>query len=305
MHGWRAATRRAAATAATGGCHRRFVRPAVVPPTTPARWWSADGSSSGKGAGKDPEESPTWAWGWEPPEDAAQRPKLDPVFTLPRLDSDYKIPAVQGQLLSVEEVDQALTALGGQDVRAFQTHGRLHTVQHLVFCTGRSQTHLRRMAGMVVDALRARRLKSAPGFTGAEGEDDEDWMAIDCGNIIVNLFLADTRMHLGVDEHWATPEVEEIRPVATDAEFDAEMERLSEKFPMPQDYDPIGDPLENEAMRKEIMATRIGRTVLGEEPAPPPPEPEVLPLPPEEQREPGRRMSRFRRRLAGRKGGLA
>ena len=47
----------------------------------------------------------------------------------------------------------------------------------MVFCTGRSGAHLRSLADVLVRALKARRLEAtAPGATGAEGAECDDWM---------------------------------------------------------------------------------------------------------------------------------
>ena len=88
----------------------------------------------------------------------------------------YAIPVLPKQELTWEDVEEALRAEGGLEVATVPlTKGRLETVTHMVFATGRSAAHLRRLADVIVRALKARELTDAVGISGAEGYDCDDW----------------------------------------------------------------------------------------------------------------------------------
>jgi len=88
----------------------------------------------------------------------------------------HVVPVLARQELTRHEVEEALAAEGGLDVTTVAVQaGRLETVTHMVFATGRSAAHLRRLADVIVRALKDRELTEAVGYTGAEGYDCDDW----------------------------------------------------------------------------------------------------------------------------------
>jgi hypothetical protein len=79
-----------------------------------------------------------------------------------------------GVPLTAAEIAAALERERGVDVRVVSLAGRSDLADALVFVTGRSVPHMRRMADMVARALRRRRL---PGVdAGVEARDMDDWM---------------------------------------------------------------------------------------------------------------------------------
>ena len=50
-----------------------------------------------------------------------------------------------------------------------------------------------RLSDIISYTLKKRQLHQAPGITGAEGYDCDDWMIVDCWNLIVHVFEADYR----------------------------------------------------------------------------------------------------------------
>lgn len=42
------------------------------------------------------------------------------------------------------------------------------------------------------------------GITGAEGIDCDDWMLVDCDNLIVHFMTAEARQELDLETHWET-----------------------------------------------------------------------------------------------------
>lgn len=115
-----------------------------------------------------------WTWGWAPPANAS----LASGSTQRILGKSQRhvVPVLPRQELTQHEVEEALKAEGGVDVKTVRLQaGRLENVTHMVFATGRSAVHLRRLADVIVRALKDRELSEAAGFTGAEGYDCDDW----------------------------------------------------------------------------------------------------------------------------------
>lgn len=42
------------------------------------------------------------------------------------------------------------------------------------------------------------------GITGAEGIDCDDWMLVDCDNLIVHFMTSEARQELDLETHWET-----------------------------------------------------------------------------------------------------
>ena len=104
-----------------------------------------------------------------------------------------QIAALPGVPLTVEEVLAALQQERGLDVKCVPLAGRSDLADALIFATGRSTVHMRRMADMVARAQRKRALPSESGPVCVEGRDMDDWMVVDCGNLIVNIMDAEAR----------------------------------------------------------------------------------------------------------------
>ena len=95
------------------------------------------------------------------------------------------------------------------------------------------------MASTLVTALKSRELKEAVSYTGYEGGDkyDDDWLLVDCFNVVVHLMLPKTREGINLESHWEMKD----RPHATyhkDAEKNEnEYEKLIDKNPVPDFYE--------------------------------------------------------------------
>ena len=138
--------------------------------------------------------SPSSLWSWVPPTAGS-------IVTRGRED-DEVIEVIKGQLLSATEIKDALVRLGGEDVVVVHLTDKLDTISDMVIATGRSIRQIRKMAEVVVRALKARGLSQAMGATGAEGEKDDDWLLVDCHNCVVHLMLPAMRSELGLERHW-------------------------------------------------------------------------------------------------------
>ena len=66
-----------------------------------------------------------------------------------------------------------------------------------VVCSGRSTTHV----SSIVDAVRLA-MKSEARLLHAEGAPESGWMLLDYGDVLVHVFLEDTRVYYALERLW-------------------------------------------------------------------------------------------------------
>ncbi|CAI5734719.1 unnamed protein product [Peronospora destructor] len=111
------------------------------------------------------------------------------------------IPPIAQTYLTIDEVIEALKREKAIDVYSIDLAGKSSLANFMVFATGRSQAHMRRMADLLIKSMKARKLEDDFDY-GVEGRDCDDWMIADCNNIVVHLMRADTRRLLALEDHW-------------------------------------------------------------------------------------------------------
>ncbi|RLN55746.1 hypothetical protein BBP00_00008363 [Phytophthora kernoviae] len=111
------------------------------------------------------------------------------------------IPAVPQTYLTIDEVQEALEREKAIDVYTVDLAGKSSLADYMVFATGKSQAHMRRMADLLIKSMKAREIVDEFDY-GVEGRDCDDWMIADCNNIVVHLMHADTRRILALEDHW-------------------------------------------------------------------------------------------------------
>lgn len=104
-------------------------------------------------------------------------------------------------LLTLEEVLGLLEGEKGIDIVSFGLGERRDLSEHMVFVTGRSTNHMRKIGDMLVDALKKRTIPTIPQ-PAVEGRDEKYWMVVDCGNIIVNIFEREARELYDLEKFW-------------------------------------------------------------------------------------------------------
>ncbi|GMF53394.1 unnamed protein product [Phytophthora fragariaefolia] len=111
------------------------------------------------------------------------------------------IPPVPRTYLTIDEVTDALAREKAIDVYTVDLAGKSSLADFMVFATGRSQAHMRRMADLLIKSMKAREVVDDFDYA-VEGRDCDDWMIADCNNIVVHLMRADTRRILALEDHW-------------------------------------------------------------------------------------------------------
>jgi ribosome-associated protein len=166
-------------------------------------------------------------------------PPREPSRTL----DDEVIPVLPGVLLTTDDISTALTAQGAENVVVIPLKPKLDSISEFVVATGRSTRHLRKMSDSIVTALKSRNLRQALGYKGAEGEKDDDWLLIDCHNVVVHLMLPGTRKAIDLEAHWSTDQ--NARPSVTfshnEDAYEKSFESLLEQYPVPDNYNASAD----------------------------------------------------------------
>ena len=158
-------------------------------------------------------------WSWIPPRDNIDDESNESIKTIP------------GQLLTSEEVIEALKALDAENVVLIPLNPKLDTISEFIIASGRSLKHLRKMSEIVVKALKKRNLRKAPGYTGAEGGDGDEWIVVDCYNLAVHLMLPSTRQVINLEDHWSKSSRPIVNYSSKPEVYERQFEELLEQYP--------------------------------------------------------------------------
>jgi ribosome silencing factor RsfS/YbeB/iojap len=114
-------------------------------------------------------------------------------------DAPPLVPVLPGVKLTVDEVVLLLNAHAGVDVSSLDLAGKNDIAGFMVFVTGRTPGHMRRLADSVSDAARARAPYPGVRDVGVEDREGDYWMLVDLGDIIVNVFDAVAREAFAIE----------------------------------------------------------------------------------------------------------
>ncbi|KAJ8601948.1 hypothetical protein CTAYLR_004433 [Chrysophaeum taylorii] len=125
-------------------------------------------------------------------------------------------------LLSVADVVEILEFDGADDVRAVALKPEASLGDHMVFASARSGTHLSSLANALVSVLKERGLGDNSHADGRR--DPDDWVAVDCGNMLVHLLMPDYRDELDLEGRFDATAARELN-VVDDVDDDEEEEK--------------------------------------------------------------------------------
>lgn len=163
------------------------------------------------------------SWTWVPPSRT----------TLTIVDPNDIIPVIERVFIKSEEIKLALERQGAEDIKIIKLNKKLDSISEFIFASGRSSRHLRVMGDSIVTALKLRKLKEAPGITGIEGSQEDDWQLIDCYNCVVHLMLPDKRKLLALEEHWSGGQRPYLHQTGDHKLDDLQFEHLLDNNPIP------------------------------------------------------------------------
>jgi len=84
------------------------------------------------------------------------------------------------------------------DILLLDVHDVTILADYFVLCTATSQRHLKALGGDI-----SKQLKAEIGRPlGVEGESESGWTLIDYGDVVVHIFLDETRTFYNLEELW-------------------------------------------------------------------------------------------------------
>jgi ribosome-associated protein len=84
------------------------------------------------------------------------------------------------------------------DLVVLDVQGLSSVTDYFLVCSGRSTTHV----ASIVDAIRAALKDAEVRPLHAEGTPESGWMLLDYGDVLVHVFLEDTRVYYALERLW-------------------------------------------------------------------------------------------------------
>jgi ribosome-associated protein len=94
----------------------------------------------------------------------------------------------------------AQAALGKKavDVIVLDVQGLSSVTDYFLLCSGRSTTHVQSITEAIVEELKERGVRPRH----AEGVADSGWILLDYGDVLMHVFLEDTRLYYALERLW-------------------------------------------------------------------------------------------------------
>jgi ribosome-associated protein len=84
------------------------------------------------------------------------------------------------------------------DIMILDVQGLSSVTDYFLICSGRSTTQLRSIADGIRDEMKAAEVR----VLHAEGTPESGWMLLDYGDVLVHVFLEDTRVYYALERLW-------------------------------------------------------------------------------------------------------
>jgi ribosome-associated protein len=98
----------------------------------------------------------------------------------------------------VRQAARAALERKAMDVVVLDVQGVSSVADYFLVCSGRSTTHLESIA----DAIRADLKADGARPLHAEGRPDSGWVLLDYGDVLMHVFLEDTRAYYALERLW-------------------------------------------------------------------------------------------------------
>ena len=121
----------------------------------------------------------------------------------------FEVEVKHHTLLKRGEIVTIMDALGGQDIKVIYDNPkerRMGGAMGMILVTATRSSHMRIMADTLVRHMRRRKLQEVDVLGakhGPEGQEDSNWMVVDCRSFIVHIFDEKIRQGLNFDAIWS------------------------------------------------------------------------------------------------------
>lgn len=98
-----------------------------------------------------------------------------------------------------EAIAEVLDSKKGRDIKVLCVDGKTEIADYFVLCTGNSSTQIKALCGEVEYRIGLRGVDP----DNVEGRDNNSWLILDYGNVIVHVFSRESREFYNLDKLYA------------------------------------------------------------------------------------------------------
>ena len=95
----------------------------------------------------------------------------------------------------------ALEEIKGQDILVLDVRKLTSMCDSMIIASAQSRRQVKALADNVRDRLR----EAGASIIGVEGEENSEWVLVDCGDIVVHVMQPAVRAHYKLEELWTAP----------------------------------------------------------------------------------------------------
>ena len=112
-----------------------------------------------------------------------------------------QLPSLQGATVRelAEAIAEVLDSKKGRDIKVLCVEGKTEIADYFVLCTGNSSTQIKALSGEVEYRIGLRGVEP----DRVEGRDNNSWLLVDYGNVIVHIFSRESREFYNLDKLYA------------------------------------------------------------------------------------------------------
>ncbi|WP_431355925.1 ribosome silencing factor [Algimonas ampicilliniresistens] len=103
-----------------------------------------------------------------------------------------------------------------QDILEIDIRGKSSIADYMVVASGRSNRHVGALADYVIRGMKQAGFKDI----GTEGQEGQDWVLIDGGDVILHIFRPEVRVFYNLEKIWSVPLPDGLREMSEQAPAD-------------------------------------------------------------------------------------
>ena len=93
---------------------------------------------------------------------------------------------------------EALNELKAQNILILDVRDISGFADWLIIATASSSRNAKAIANKLIESIKV----NQQNLVGIEGEDDSEWILVDCGDVVVNIMQKDTREFYDLESFW-------------------------------------------------------------------------------------------------------